>query len=402
MITVVGVGDHPLGERALRALADAATVAGGRRHLDAFHGVIAPAAQRIQLAGDLRPALGALVAAARPVVVLASGDPGFFGIVRILTERFEPGGVEVIPALSSVASAFACVPSHWDDALVVSAHGRDQAVAVSCCRRFPKVAVLTSPAFGPAALGAALDGLDRILVVVEAIGSASQRVTTGPPAVVAQGEFCDPNVVLCLDPRAVPGGKGTQWPPRVTPSRWALPDDDFAHRDAMITKAEVRALALAWLGPGVGDLVWDVGAGSGSLGVEAARLGAAVIAVDPDPQQCARVRQNAAHHHVPVEVVQGWAPDALEGLPNPDAVFVGGGGADLVEIIRAAAERGPRVVIAALATVERVGLVRQALIEAGLFVEGVQLSAARLAPLGTGTRLVGANPVFLISGRNSP
>jgi precorrin-6B C5,15-methyltransferase / cobalt-precorrin-6B C5,C15-methyltransferase len=402
MITVIGVGDHPLGERARQALRGAATVAGGRRHLGALHGLIAPAAQRIELAGDLRPALDALAVAARPVVVLASGDPGFFGIVRLLTERFEPGGVEVMPALSSVASAFAVVPCNWDDALVVSAHGRDQAVAVSCCRRFPKVAVLTSPAFGPAALGAALGGLDRMLVVVEAIGSASQRVTTGPPAVIAQGEFRDPNVVLCLDPRAVPGGKGAQWPPRVTPSRWALPDDDFAYRDAMITKAEVRAVALAWLGPGVGDLVWDVGAGSGSLGVEAARLGAAVIAIEPDPQQCARVRRNAAHHHVPVEVVQEWAPGALEGLPDPDAVFVGGGGADLVEIIRVAAERGPRVVVAALATVERVGLVRQAFIEMGLVVEGVQLSAARLAPLGTGTRLAGANPVFLISGRHSP
>ncbi|MGH8906941.1 MAG: precorrin-6y C5,15-methyltransferase (decarboxylating) subunit CbiE [Egibacteraceae bacterium] len=404
MITVIGLGAHPLSERARKALRGAATVAGGRRHLDAVAGLLPLAARRIELGGDLRPALDAVAVAGDvgPVVVLASGDPGFFGILRVLTERFELGAVEVIPALSSVASAFAHVPTSWDDALVVSAHGRDPAAALNCCRRLAKVAVLTSPAFGPAALGAALAGLDRLLVVVEAIGSPAERVTTGTPAVIAEGEFRESNVVLCLNPQAAPAGKGVQWPPRATATRWALPDDDFEHRDAMVTKAEVRALALAWLGPGVGDLVWDIGAGSGSVAIEAARLGAAVIAVEPDVEQCARIRRNAARHGVPVEVVQGSAPDALRWLPTPDAVFVGGGGAALVDIISEAAGRQPRVVVVALATVERVGPVRQALAEAGMFVEGVQLSAARLAPLGTGTRLAGANPVFLVSGRGRP
>jgi precorrin-6B C5,15-methyltransferase / cobalt-precorrin-6B C5,C15-methyltransferase len=397
-ITVVGIGEHQLGKRAVEALAEAALVVGGRRHLDAVAGL--PSRRReIELRGDLSLALNAVAADPGPTVVLASGDPGFFGIVRVLAERFGPEVIRVVPAVSAVASAFSRVGLSWDDAVVASAHGRDPRIAVNLCRRYPKVAVLTSPAFGPAALAEALHHLDRTLVVVEHAGDAAERVTTGTPAAIGSKTFSDPNVVLCLDPQAPKGGKGHQWPPRPTPRRWALPEDAFEHRDAMITKAEVRALALAWLGPGPGDLVWDVGAGSGSVAVEAARLGAAVIAIDADPAQCRRVQANAAAHGVPVEVIQGGAPVMFAGLPDPDAVFVGGGGALLSGIVQVAAHRVRRVVVVTLATVERVGPVCQLFDQAGLHVEGAQLAAARLTPFVTGTRLAAVNPVFLLSGR---
>jgi precorrin-6B C5,15-methyltransferase / cobalt-precorrin-6B C5,C15-methyltransferase len=410
MITVVGLGEHPLGHRAVEALGAATLVAGGRRHLDAVAPLLSPKRREVELRGDLAPALAALAADPGPGVVLASGDPGFFGIVRVLAERFSPGALRIVPAVSTVASAFARIGLSWDDAVVTSAGGRDPAVAVNLCRRYPKVAVLTSPAFGPAALAAVLRHLDRTLVVVEQVGAAAERVTTGAPAAISSKRFSDPNIVLCFDPEAALAGKATQWPPRLSPQRWALPEDAFDHRDGMITKAEIRALALAWLGPGPGDLVWDLGAGSGSVTVEAARLGAAVIAVDADPAQCRRIRANAQRHGVPAEVVEGQAPAVLTSLPDPDAVFVGGGGALLGTIVRTAADRAPRVVVVALATVERVGEVRQILTKAGLAVEGVQLAAARLTPVGqrggtppmtasTTTRLAAANPVFLLSGR---
>jgi precorrin-6Y C5,15-methyltransferase (decarboxylating) CbiT subunit len=116
----------------------------------------------------------------------------------------------------------------------------------------------------------------------------------------------------------------------------------------MVTKAEVRALALARLGPRPGVLVWDVGAGSGSVAVECARLGAAVIAVDRDPAQCARVATNADRHQVGIRVVSGAAPQVLDGLPDPDAVFVGGGGTDVVRAV--AARRPARIVVARCVT----------------------------------------------------
>lgn len=399
MITVIGLGDSLPGERAVQALDEAALIVGGRRHLQAVAPLRSPRHREIELRGDLTLALNAIASDPGPVVVLASGDPGFFGIVRLLAERFGPEALQVFPAVSSVASAFARAAVSWDDAVVASAHGRDPRVAVNLCRRYPKVAVLTSPTFGPAALAEALRHLDRMLVVVEHAGTPSERVTTGEPAAIASKAFSDPNVVLCLDPEAPPAGKGVRWPPRQTPERWALPEDAFDHRGGMITKSEVRAVALAWLGPGPGDLVWDIGAGSGAVAIEAARLGAAVIAIDADPAQCDRVRANAAQHGVPVEVVRGGASAVLPGLPDPDAVFVGGGGPLLGGIVQVAAHRVRRVVVITLATVERVGPICQLLDTANLHVEGAQLAAARLTPFASGTRLAAVNPVFLLSGR---
>ncbi|HSK90387.1 MAG TPA: precorrin-6y C5,15-methyltransferase (decarboxylating) subunit CbiE [Euzebyales bacterium] len=379
----------------LTALARADVVAGGRRHLDATRHLWSPRAEEVALAGDLAPALERVAAAAAPVV-LASGDPGFFGIVRALGERVGAEALDVRPAASAITLAFARAGLSWDDARIVSAHGRDPAPAVATCRRFPKVAVLTAPDFGPTDLARALDGVDRVLVVAERLGGDGERVVRGSPAEIAAQRWQDPNTVIVLDPRARPAGRSDAAPARVAPAAWALDEAAFSHRDGMITMAEVRAVALAWLGPGPGDLVWDVGAGSGSVAVEAARLGAAVIAVERDGGQCDLVRVNAERHAVPVQVVRGVAPEALTDLPAPDAVFVGGGGADVVAAAAAAARR---TVVVALATVERVGPVIAALETAGLEVDGTQVAASRLAVLPAGHRLAAANPVFLLRGR---
>ncbi len=122
----------------------------------------------------------------------------------------------------------------------------------------------------------------------------------------------------------------------------------------MITKFEVRALALARLGPRLGDLVWDVGAGSGSVAVECARLGAAAVAVEKTSDGVERVRANAAAHGVDVQAVHGAAPTVLSRLPDPDAVFVGGGGGELPAIVAACARRARRTVVVALAALDRV------------------------------------------------
>src|SRR5205823_3343837 len=156
---------------------------------------------------------------------------------------------------------------------------------------------------------------------------AEERIREGAAETLAGETFAEPNVLLALEPEPN-GGRARSWPPR-TPVRWALPEAAFAHRAGMITKAEVRAVALAHLGPGLGDLVWDVGCGSGSVAVECARLGAAAIAIDDDPDAIERTAANANAHGVPVRTIAGRAPGALNQLPDPDATFVGGGGAQL-------------------------------------------------------------------------
>lgn len=405
LITVVGTGTGaPV---PVDATAGAELVVGGRRHLDAVR--LPEGVERIVL-GPLAPALDTMeeyVAKERRVVVLASGDPGFFGIVRALAERFGAERLDVRPGVSSVATAFARLGLTWDDAVVVSAHGRDPRTAVNVCRAHPKVAVLTGPGAGPAEVGAALarTAPGRVLVVAAALGDpvreSVERVT--PAQAAARDWGAAVSVVLCLDEARVFGPVRTLAGAVERPAGWALDEGDFAHRDSMITKSEVRALALARLGPRVGDLVWDVGSGSGSVAVECARLGAAVSAIEKAEDGVGRIRANAAAHGVGVHVVHGEAPDALDGLDDPDAVFVGGGGRELADIVGVCARRARRAVVVAMAALDRVPAARAALADAGYDVDGVLLHSSRLAPLpGDVTRLAATNPVFLLWGVRPP
>ena len=313
------------------------------------------------------------------VAVLASGDPGFFGIVRRL-EEFSP---VVKPGVSCVALAFARLGMSWDDAVVVSAHGRDPRRALNVCRAYPKVALLTGPDCGPGEIRAALTGWGRKIVVAQRLGLEGERLSEDPP-------WEEPNVVLVLDPPRLPSTMGWVAGAGPGPRRWALPENDFAHRDSMITKAEVRALALARLGPRLGDLVWDVGSGSGSVAAECARFGAAVIAVERGDIEA--IERNTSG--LGVRIVAGEAPAVLDGLPDPDAVFAGGGG---MPVLEACVERGPTRLVATVAAVERVGPFMAAM--RGYDVEAVQLQANRLVPLPDGAhRLSATNPVYVISG----
>ncbi len=383
-VDVVGVDGRPFGAAAAAAIGAAEVVAGAARYLP-----LAPAGAETVELGPLGPALERL--AGRRAVVLASGDPGFFGIVRALRAHgFAP---VVHPATSSVARAFARIGRSWDDVAVVSAHGRDLRPAVNVCRARAATAVLTAPGAGPAELGTALEGWPRTLVVAEDLDGPAERLTTLPAAQAAAREWRDPNVVLCLrDPAAVPD-PGWRAGGSSAPG-WALPEEAFDHRAGMVTKFEVRALALARLAPAPGALVWDVGAGSGSVAVECARLGSAALAVERRPDDAARIATNAVAHGVEVRVVAGEAPAALTGLPEPDAVFVGGGGPD---VVAAAAAARPARIVVALAAIDRLAPTRAAL--RGYRVDGVQLAAARFADLPDGAvRLAATNPILLLWG----
>jgi precorrin-6Y C5,15-methyltransferase (decarboxylating) len=285
----------------------------------------------------------------------------------------------------------------WDDMAVVSAHGRELGPALNVCRARPAVAVLTGPGSGPTEIGAGLAGWRRTLAVAEDIGGPDEKLTMIDAAQAAMRVWREPNVLLCLaDTGEVPdrgwyAGGGT-----VPVGGWALGEDAFAHRDGMVTKAEVRALALARLAPRPGTLIWDVGAGSGAVAVECARLGSAVIAVERDAGQGVRIVANAARYGVDVRLVDGGAPQALIGLPQPDAIFVGGGGPN---VVRSCAEVGAKRIVVALAAIDRMAPARDNLRWAGYEVEGAQISASRLVDLpGGASRLEATNPVLLVWG----
>jgi precorrin-6Y C5,15-methyltransferase (decarboxylating) len=392
MISVIGWDGCELRAQARARLASASLVVGGVRHLEA---AAPPASVPTVVMGDVHAALDEVAAAEGDVVVLASGDPGFFGIVRLLRERGLV--VEVFPALSSVQRTFALAGLPWEDALVVSAHGRELRRAVNACRAHPKVAVLTAPGAGPAELARELaPAAPRSFVVCEDLGGPGERVTRCRPAEATTRGWRDPNVVIVLDAGHAIGPRTWIAGSRTGPSSWALPETAFAHSDSMITKAEVRAFALARLGPRVGDLVWDIGAGSGSVAIECARFGAAVIAVDRDAACCERIKANVRKHGIKAQVAHGPAELLLDHLPDPDAVFVGGGGP---EVVAACARRALRSVVVTVAALERVRPAMDALTAAGCTAEAVQLQASRLSPLpGDVHRLAPVNPVFVISG----
>lgn len=397
-IVVIGLDGSPLSAETEALLERAEVVAGGRRHLEAS-GV--ENGRSAVLEGDLSTSMSRLEGA-ESAAVLASGDPGYFGIVRALSERFGSESLSVVPAVSSVALAFSRVGIPWDDAVTVSAHGRDPRRAVNVCCAYPKAAVLTSPEFGPAQLAKGLrgEGWRRTLIVAERLGEPEERVFRGSVEEVAEMDWIDPNVVISLDEGREIGGK--PWisgPERA--DGWALSEEEFEHRSAMITKPEPRSLALARLAPRPGDLMWDVGAGSGSVAVECARFGAAAVAVERDPESCGRIRLNAERHGTYVRVVEGEAPGALEDLPEPDAVFIGGTGGGFEETVRLCASRARRAVVLTLIGLERVVPAGELLESSGFEVETTLLQTSKVKGIGHLHRLAAETPVFVVAGSRS-
>lgn len=413
-VTVIGWDGSPLTDAARSALAAATLVAGAAHHLALPE--IPPAAERIRL-GSLDLAARRIAGHRGGAVVLADGDPGFFGVVRALRAPQHGLEVEVVPAVSAVATAFARAGMPWDDAQVVVAHSRDLRRAVNVCRAHTKVAVLTAPGAGPAELALLLGPVHRTFVICEELGTEREQVTVLTSDKAADHSWRDPNVVIVIGGAGTGAGLGggqpaaqgwgavrtrtgggwiagrdPNYPPAVR--GWALPADAYGAGLGEGESAELRAAQLARLGPRVGDLVWDIGSASGAAAVEAARFGAAVIAVDRDADACARTTAVARRYGVQLQVVHGTAPLVLEDLPEPDVVRVGGGGAP---VVAACAARRPERIVAHAATRDEAEAIGRALAEGGYAVECALLQAVELDTAAWTERE--RSVAFLLSGR---
>lgn len=371
-VTVIGWDGSPLTAAARSALSAATLVAGAAHHLALPE--VPPTAERIRL-GSVSLAARRIAGHRGTAVVFADGDPGFFGVVRALRAPEHGLEVEVLPAVSAVAAAFARAGMPWDDAQVVVAHRRTLRRAVNVCRAHPKVAVITSPGAGPAELALLLEGVHRTFVICEEPGTAKEQVTVLTSDKAADHSWRDPNVVIVI------GGQPTatadqawllgQSAAQTAGRGWARPQSDVGEGEA----AHLRAAQIARLGPRTGDLVWDIGSGSGALAVDAAALGAAVIAVDCDPQACERTTAAARARGVQLQVVSGRAPHVLESLPEPDVVRVGGGGA---EVVAAVADRRPERIVSHASTRDEAEAIGRVLTEGGYAVECALLQSVGL------------------------
>ncbi|MCX5347902.1 MULTISPECIES: precorrin-6y C5,15-methyltransferase (decarboxylating) subunit CbiE [Streptomyces] len=374
-VTVIGWDGSPLTAAARSALGAATLVAGAAHHLALPE--VPRAAERIRL-GSVSLAARRIAGHRGSAVVLADGDPGFFGVVRTLRAPEFGLEVEVVPAVSSVAAAFARAGMPWDDAQVVVAHRRTLRRAVNVCRAHTKVAVLTSPGAGPAELGLLLEGVHRTFVICEELGTASERVTILTSDKAADHTWRDPNVVIVIGgfvAAAEDGGWIAGRDPGTAPRGWALPAQAYGGALGEGETDLLRAAQLARLGPRVGDLVWDIGSGSGAFATEAARTGAAVIAVDRNPGSCARTEDSARRYGVQMQIVHGTAPHVLENLPEPDVVRVGGGG---VQVVSAVADRRPQRIVTHAATRDAAELVGRDLSEHGYQVECALIQSVEL------------------------
>jgi precorrin-6Y C5,15-methyltransferase (decarboxylating) len=324
-VTVVGIGADGwdgLSPAARRAIEAAEVLRGSARQLSLVPATVP--AERVPWPSPLAPALRGMSTAhpGRRVVVLASGDPMFSGIGTSLVRLLGPAAVEVVPHPSSVT--LACARLGWavEETTVVSVVGRPIELLAPHATPGRRLLVLGSDTATPAEVASRLAswgyGASRLIALAQ-LGGPDERRFTGLAGDWPHAET-DPLVITAVEVVADPGTVPLPTVP-------GLPDDAYAS-DGQLTKRDVRAVTLSRLAPLPGQLLWDVGAGAGSIGIEWMRVhpSCRAIAVESHPERAHRIGLNAARLGVPdLQVVEGTAPDALLGLPGPAAVFIGGG-----------------------------------------------------------------------------
>jgi precorrin-6B C5,15-methyltransferase / cobalt-precorrin-6B C5,C15-methyltransferase len=397
-VTVIGVGvggREDLSAARAREVLAADLLCASARHQEQFPEF---AGERLVIASNVKEVAAACEAGIgrRRVVVLGTGDPNFFGIGRYLAGRLGPERLRILPAPSTMQEAFARLGLPWHEARFGSCHGRPIDGIVDLVRRSPVVGLFTDPENTPARVARAL--LDAGLVGVTAhvccrLGEKDESRFTGDLETLARTDLPDPNVVVL-----------TQAAPEPRRMRLGLPEEDFVHRKpkvGLITKREVRAVAIAKLALAEDAVVWDIGAGSGSVAVECALLcpRGRVFAVEKNDEDIENVRANIQRFGTRnVTAVHATAPDGLEALPDPDAVFVGGSGKRMDALLEVCLRRlrpGGRLVVS-LATLDNLAAAHGYFNARGIQVEVTQLQVARGVPILDMTRLEALNPVTLM------
>lgn len=390
-LSIVGIGEDGLAglsERSRQAISEAEFVFGGTRHLELAKAAITGEAHAWPQPFDSgMKAVTALKG--RKVCVLASGDPFFFGVGVTLARQIPADEFVAYPAPSAFSLAASRLGWALQDVETVSLHGRSPDLIRSLLHPGRKVLALTSDEHGPATIAKLLAengfGESRI-TVLEALGGDREKISR-VKALSFDLVDLDPLNIIAVDVQAEPQA-------RILPLGFGLADELFEH-DGQITKREVRAATLAALSPRRGELLWDIGAGAGSISIEwmLAHPSMRAVAIEHHPERVARIRRNAASLGVPsLQVVEGKAPSALGDLPTPDVIFIGGGGSKdgVLEAAIAALPLGGRLVANAVTLeMERVLLEAQARLGGRL----IRLSVDRAEPVGPMTGWRAAMPV---------
>lgn len=401
-VTVIGIGDDGaagLFPQAVEIIGTADLLVGGERQLSFFADV---RATRMTLKTGVLAAIDEIrrqQEAGLRIVVLASGDPLFFGIGGLLAKKLGADQVRIIPHFSSVQLAFSRMKESSQDAYIDSVHGRPMIGLAQRLDGRAKIALLTDKDNTPARVAQYLldYGMDEYeAFVAEKLGNPDERCRWFSLADLAHAE-CDPLNVLILRHKA-----------GATPPHWGLgiEDDQFQQRKpdkGLITKKEVRVVSLAEMNLKADSIVWDIGTATGSVAIEAARIArnGQVFAVEKNEPDLENAHANAKKFRTDITFIHAKAPQGLEQFPDPDAVFVGGSGGELSELIQLCRQRlrpNGRFVLNAV-TIENLYDAMQALKEAGFETSVTMLQVSRSKPILHLTRLEGLNPVYVITGK---
>lgn len=406
-LSILGLGDDGFDaapESVKQRIRAARLVAGHERTLALIEPSQA-AAERLVLGTDLEAAVDRIAAALTqgPVVVVVSGDPLFYGLARYFCEKLGAERCEIVPHVSSMQLAFARVKESWDEAYLTNLANHSIDSVVEKLRTAPKAGLFTTEECGPAEVARRLlaRNIDYFTAYVcENLGSRNEVVTRGTLAEIGRQQFGPLNVMILVRDADAPDR------PR-EPTRRSLlgnPDELFVQsqpKHGLLTPAEVRALALSQLALGPRSVVWDIGAGSGSVSVEAALLAPAgrVFAIEQDPEDVDLIRENADRFSVSnVRPVVGRAPEVWADLPDPDAVFVEGSGREVVRLVELAFARlapGGRLA-ANVVSIEALHELHQTLSTKTADLRVWMVNLARGTDQLTRLRFESLNPTFLL------
>jgi precorrin-6Y C5,15-methyltransferase (decarboxylating) len=400
-VAIIGMGMSPadLTDTHLKLIADAEVLVGGKRHLACFED---STAEKKTIDRNLKELVAFIrdKMAVSAVVVLASGDPLFFGIGSYLAKNLGAENVTIYPNISAPAAAFARLKEAWQAVPVVSLHGREgRAVLLKALADHPKVVVYTDPVKNPAWVAEWLqeNGFAQTRIcVLEQLGMPTEAIRWFSPQEAVGERFADPNIMVISHENASDDLAGQL--------HLGMPEAAFDHEQGLITKAEIRSVSLAKLELKPDHVFWDLGAGSGSVSVEASLFvtRGKLFAVEKNSRRILQIEKNKDRfrvHHL--DVIEAVLPEGLAALPDPDRVFIGGGGRDLEAILRTSCNRlRPRgIVVVNTVLIQSMQVAMDVLQALGFDTDLVQLQVSRGSAMPYGQRLAAENPVWIVRGR---
>jgi precorrin-6Y C5,15-methyltransferase (decarboxylating) len=418
---VIGIGYKPFGKRALEIIRRSEIILVNDRLLEVLKGYeeFDDIKKRLRIINNVYETMDFIKSEmqnpkSKIITLLASGDPLFFGIGRMVVKEFDKEEVEILPDLSSIQAAFARIKEPWSGAFLMSLHsGPDPekrrrleyeiADITELLEKHDKIGILTDKINNPSVIANKLSALiyqfsDLKMFVCERLGYPDEKITEGAPEEISGGTFEHPNVVIIVRKSR----SAEERKPGISGPVFGLKEDEIQHSKGMITKDETRAVTIHKLRLPETGIFWDIGAGSGSVSIEAARLcpKLEVTAIEKNEEQIKHINHNKEAFKIcNLRVIKGEAPQALNGLPAPDRVFIGGSGGTLDEIVHSISEKMREgIVVINAVTIETLNSAVKCLEENGFRVDVTEVSVAKSKMINQKRHMSALNPIFVVKG----